>query len=180
MKKMTLVSAAVLAVTAPLALAPAASAAVVTVADGDDTTMAADIHRVRVAHNPRTVRVRITFDDVRRELEPGQGLSIFLDTDPKDSGPEFRLVAGLNQGTDYTFASVARWAGPGKEVRGCTYRMTINWKKDVVTFTAARKCLGKPDTVAAAVRAGEQATGGEPQVDWMTGVRKFSPAVAVG
>lgn len=179
MNRKSLVATTAVALALPLLTAAPSHAEVVAVPDGDDSTMAADIHRVRVAHRQKSVRVRVTFDDLRAAIEPGQGLSLWLDTDPADKGPEYRLVSGLNRGTDYSFFKVNRWAGTGRTMV-CNYNLKINWKKDFVVFAAARKCLGKPKTVAVAVKASEQATGGDPQVDWMAGVRTFSPAAARG
>lgn len=180
MNRKTLAACAAAALALPLTVAAPASAAVVTVVDGDDSTIAADVHRVRLAHNPKNVRVRITFDELYRSSDIGQGMSVYLDTDRRDPGPEFRLVSGLNAGTDYTFESVTRWAGPGEVVTNCTYRLRLNWKKDVATFTAARKCLGRPKRVAVAVHASENLPDGSSASDWMTGRRVFSPSVKVG
>lgn len=180
MKKSHVVAAAGTALMSVVALVPPANAAAVTVVDGDDSVAAADLLRVRVTHAPRQVRVRMEHDDLLYNgIKAGQGVSVFFDTDPEDAGPEYRLTSGLNGGTDYQFEKVGRWQGQGKVVK-CQYRLTISWKDDVVLFTAGRGCFAKPDSIRVAVKVGETSQEGAEYVDWMTGVRRFTPAVQVG
>lgn len=180
MKKSHVVAAAGTALMSVAALVPPASAAAVTVVDGNDSEAAADLLRVRVTHTPKQVRVRMVHDNLfHNGIKAGQGVSVFLDTDPDDPGPEFRLLSGLNGGTDYVFERVGRWQGEGSPV-SCRYQLSISWKDDVAVFTTGRGCLGRPDRVKVAVKVGETSHEGEQYVDWMTGVRRFTPPVEVG
>ena len=173
------------AVLVPLALSlviplPTATAAVLVVEDGEDSTMEADIERVRIGHGAKRLRVRVTFDNLVRGPEPGQSFAVFLDTDEEDPGPEFRLSAGLNRGTDYTFSSITRWQGRGKHVNRCSYDLSVNWKQDVAVFRVPNKCLRRPESVGVAVRVHETFPRSNLKVDWLTGNRLFSDPVAVG
>lgn len=173
--------AGVVAVTAALVVTMAmpASAGSVRVADGDDTTMLADIHRVRVTHTDKTIRVRIRFDDVAGSgLRRTQALSIFLDTKAAGKGPEYRLQTGLNRGTDYRLHKVRSWGATGRHVDDCRYRLKIDWSKDLVTFAVPRRCLKDPAKVGVAVKAVEWDDRGATQVDWLTARRAFTPALA--
>ncbi|WP_110238617.1 hypothetical protein [Nocardioides gilvus] len=175
--------AGLVAVTATLVatVAAPASAGSVRVVDGDDSTMLADIHRVRVTHTEKWVRVRIRFDDLAGSgLRRTQALSIFLDTDAARTGPEYRFQTGLNRGTDYRLHKVKSWGAPGRHVDDCGYRLKIDWTRDLATLAVPRACLKDPAKVAAAVKAVEWNNKGTKKVDWMTARRAFSPAVAAG
>lgn len=168
------------AVATVLVLAPPASAAGVTVVDGNDTVAVVDLHRARVTHGPRHVRVRTVHDNlVRQAVRAQQGISVFVDTDPQDAGPEFRLEGGLNRGTDYRLQRVERWRGGGPTLT-CAHRMRIDWKADVVVVRFGRGCLGSPESVRVAVKVGETSHEGETWVDWLSGPRRWTPAVGVG
>lgn len=163
-----------------LALAPPAAAASVVVVDGDDSVAGADLHRARVTYAPRQVRVRTAHDElVRQAIRAQQWITIHLDTDPDDPGPEFRLQGGLNHGTDYRLQRVDRWRGGGRTVT-CAHGTRIDWKRDVVVARFGRGCLGKPDQVRAAVVVGEMSHEGETWTDWLLGRRRWTPAVERG
>lgn len=180
MKKSHVLAAAGTALMSVIALVPPANAATVTVVDGNDSPAAADLLRVRVTHAPKQVRVRLVHDDLfYNGIKATQGATIFLDTDPDDAGPEYRFRTGLNGGTDYVLERVNRWQGKGSLV-DCNYLFTISWKDDVAVLSMGRGCLGRPETVKAAVKVGEISHEGEEYIDWMTGPRRFTPAVAMG
>lgn len=177
-KRNAVVSGAAAALLAVTGLAAPASAEVVRVVDGDDSAAAVDLLTARVAHAPRQVRVRTVHDNLLRQaIRAGQSITVFVDTDPDDAGPEYRLTGGLNRGTDYRLQRVDRWAGDGPTLT-CRHRMEIDWRKDVVVVSFGRGCLGRPDTVRVAVRAGETSHEGREYVDWLIGRRQFTPWVA--
>lgn len=179
-KRAGLATAVAAALVAVFGVASPASAATVRVVDGDDSDAAADLLKVRVSHGAKQVRVRTVHDDlVRRALVAQQGLTVYLDTDPDDAGPEYRLVAGLNRGTDYSLQRVDRWNGGGRTLR-CSHRLSIDWKKDVAVVRFGRGCLGRPDQVRVAVRVGEVGHEGQQYVDWLRGPRKYTAWVAQG
>lgn len=161
-------------------LATPASAEVVRVVDGDDTAAEVDLMRVRLSHGEKQVRVRMVHDDLKRMgLRAGQSVSVFIDTDPDDAGPEFRFASGLSSGTDYALLRVGRWGSEGKRV-DCNYRFRINWRDDVTVLRMGRGCLGRPETVAVAVKAAQTNVKGETSVDWLGKRRQFTTAVASG
>lgn len=160
---------------------PPAFAETVLVRDGDDSTMLADIHRVRVTHTEKRVKVRVRFDDLAGRAErASQSMSIFLDTDSSKGGPEYRFNTGLNRGTDYRLQKVKSWTDEGSHVGNCNYRLKIDWSKDFARFSVPRACLKNPHRVAAAVKSYEDNSDGTGQLDWMTARREFSPAVRAG
>lgn len=163
-----------------LALAPPAAAESVVVVDGDDSVAGVDLHRARVTHAPKQVRVRTTHDNlVRRAVRAQQSITIHLDTDPDDPGPEFRLQGGLNHGTDYQLQRVDRWRGQGRRLT-CAHGMQIDWKRDVVVARFGRGCLGNPEQVRAAVVVGEMSHEGETWTDWLIGRRQWTQPVERG
>lgn len=173
----TTAAAALLAVTG---LAAPASAEVVRVVDGDDSAAEVDLLRVRLSHGDKQVRVRMVHDDLLRlGQRAGQSVSVFIDTDPEDAGPEFRFVSGLSSGTDYALLRVKGWASEGRRV-DCNYRFTINWRDDVTVLKMGRGCLGKPETVAVAVKAEQITVKQKRFVDWLGKRRQLTTAVAQG
>lgn len=156
-----------------------ASAGSVRVNDGDDSTMLADILRVRVTHTEKWVKVRVRFDDLSGSgSRATQSMSIFLDTDSSNRVPEYRFNTGLNRGSDYRLQKVRSWMGQGRHVDNCGYRLRINWTEDLAVLAIPRACLKNPAKMAAGVKSYEYRSDGTGQSDWMTGRRTFSPAVS--
>lgn len=178
-KRHVLATAAAAVLTVGL-LAPPAAAETHRVVDGDDSEAKVDLLRTRVTHAPKQVRVRMVHDNlVRQPTRAGQWVTVFIDTDPDNEGPEYRFSSGLNSGTDYVLDRVGRWQGKGKRLT-CSHNFDISWKNDVAVLRIARKCLGNPRTVAVAVKAEEFAPEGEEYVDWLTAPRAFTAPVARG
>lgn len=178
-------AAATAAGVATLALVAAAAApalaAGLTVVDGDDSPIDADIDTVRIAHNIERIKVRVAFDDLHRDGRvTSQGVSIFFDTDPDDRGPEYRLGGGLNSGTDYTLSAVENWSDEGDPLQYCDYIGRIRWDRDIVTYKVDPPCFGDVDEVAVAVKAGEWTEDTGNRSDWMLGKKVFSDPVPVG
>lgn len=164
-----------------VSLGAPASAGSVRVTDGDDTTMLADILRVRLTHSDKWVRVRVRFDDLAGSASrASQSMSIFLDTDSSNSVPEYRFNTGLNRGNDYRLQKVKSWTGQGRHVDDCDYRLKINWSEDLAILAVPRACLKNPRKVAAGVKSYEDHSDGTGQFDWMTARRTFSLAVSAG
>lgn len=179
-KRKTLAGGAAVALLMIAGLAAPAAAESVRVVDGDDSDAAVDLLRVRVNHAPKQVRVRMVHDNlVRSSLKAGQSVTVFIDTDPDDAGPEYRFMSGLNNGTDYVLQEVDRWGGRGRRLT-CNHRFTISWKKDVAVLRVGRGCLGSPETVSVAVKAQELGHEGQEYVDWLVGPRRWTAPVAAG
>lgn len=174
-----------LAATAALALlagttAPAAAAAL-TVTDGDDSAISADIDTVRVVHRVDRIRVTVSFDDLVEDArERTQGISVFFDTDAADRGPEFRLGGGLNSGTDYQLSRVEGWSSRGRFLRRCDYLGRISWTRDTVTYLVDPPCFGDVESLAVAVKAGESTRRTGERTDWLGEERAFAAPVSRG
>lgn len=148
-----------------VALTPgAASAETVRLPDhGADMGHYADAESAVIRHTSRALVVKVQHQSLRRTGDAG--ISMFIDTDRRRSGPEFVLHGGLYEGTDY-----ALWRARGLDRTGqmlmCPYRMKADYATDATLVRVSRTCLGGPARVRTAVRV----TGGfEPDFaeDWV-------------
>lgn len=182
MRTRTLLRAAT--VPASLALVTAtvlpAKAAELAFADGDDSTIHADILRARVVHGTHNVRVRVRFDNIHQSgTTYSQGLSLFIDTDRKNRGPEYHFTTGLNSGTDWAFTRVGTWTDDGPRVRGCKHSVKLDWKEDLAVLRLARSCIKSPKSIRVSLRAAED-VGGKSRSDWSPKYRTFTPSITSG
>ena len=166
----------VLATTAAIAatalVASPASAQSTTVIDGADATASlTDIRVVTLAHQSDKVVVRTEFTDVRRVNSAG--LRIHIDTNPNRVGPEYRLVSGLSDGTDYALLRVRDWKVVG-DMLTCTHRFRINWDTDIARFEASCACLGNPTRVRVGMRMTDNADSSHVVSDDLIGFRQFT------
>jgi hypothetical protein len=156
-----------------IALAGPASAQSTTVYDGADTPASpSDIRQVTLRHQSDQVVVRATFTDLRRSSSAGIRLNI--DTDTHRTGPEFALVSGLGDGTDYQLFRVEDWKVTGAAMT-CTHQLRLDWAEDFARFTVNRTCLGSPDQVRIGLRMSDDA---HEVTDWMLGYRRWTPWMA--
>jgi hypothetical protein len=167
----------VLAATAMLltsvALAGPAVAQTTTVNDGADRPGSpSDIRTVTLRHQTDQVVVRMTFTDLRRTS--GAGFKILIDSNAARTGPEYVLVSGLGDGTDYQMFRAEGWKIKGAAMT-CTHQLRLNWADDFARFTVNRSCLGSPDEVRVGVRMRDDA---HDVTDWMTGYRTWTPWMA--
>ena len=164
-----------------IGLAGPAAAETTTFDDGADTTASLnDILRVRLNHGPGRVTVKIRFTDLRRHSRGGPAsIGIFLDTNPDRRGPEFRLGSGLNEGTDFQLVRMRNWKPRGNP-KTCNHDLALQFRKDRLVFTVARRCIGRPDTVRVGAKMIDQFDGSHPVHDWMKGPRRFTARVAAG
>jgi hypothetical protein len=177
----TLRSAAALSVAALtlIQLAPATADGIGT-ADADDLAHGVDLLSVEVQHKAANVVVTTTHADLRESFRSGSSGSVFIDTDPADAGPEYVFSGGFFVGTDYQllttdgFASSA-WGEPGEG----SYRMKVDYDREMVRFRISRETLGSPDEVRVAVRvAGTKPNGKNTRTDWLGAPRSFTDWVA--
>jgi len=169
---------AVVLAAAAIGIAVPAYAQSVTVVDGPDASGSlSDIRRVTLDHKTDRVVVRTTFTDLTPDTIAG--LKINVDTDAGREGPEFVLLTGLGEGTDFSLHRATNWRAVGEPLT-CFHRVAINWDTERLRFAASRACLGNP----ARVRVGEKMTdhtdASHPIVDWMTGVRRWTPWMTRG
>ena len=177
-RRATLASTALAALATLTTLAGPAVAAERTVSDPDDIGPGVDLRQVRVV-NDQEVRIIAHHDDLRPHAASA-GMTVYLDTDATRRGPEFAFSAGLVDGTDFAL-SRAGWSGDGTRVggEGCSYRLRIDYARDISRVRIARGCLDDPAQVRVAVRATGGANG-DLQTDWLTGRRAFTGWVARG
>jgi hypothetical protein len=158
---------------AAVALGTALSAAGATSAAHADTRSWKDpkpnITKVTVKHSKKNVKVTTTTGVIR----PGTYLTVYLDTDPSDPGPEYRndLVPASE------LSPLMRIDGFGQHgtavpCDGLRGRGDVFGPK-TVSVTVPRSCLGNPSKVRVSVR-GYFDVKGPNVVDWAPGFKKFT------
>ncbi|HSU01431.1 MAG TPA: hypothetical protein VLK03_02690 [Nocardioides sp.] len=177
----TVLGATVLSLAA-LTLAPLAPAGADTVEtyDARDLDHGVDLRSVKVRHTTEAVVVTTTHADLRRSYRSGSSGTVFLDTDPGDTGPEYVFAGGYFEGTDYMLLRTDGFANETwiEPVEG-SYRMTIDYDADRVRMRISRDAIGSPDEVRVAARvAGTRPDGSNTGVDWFGEPRSFTGWVA--
>lgn len=160
-------------------LAPA-NADGIGVRDPKDLDHGVDLRSVVVEHGGRNVVVTTTHTDLQESFRSGSSGSVFLDTDPTDTGPEYVFAGGYFVGTDYALLHTDGFANKlwGEPVEGA-YRMRIDYDADHVRMRIARDAIGSPDEVRVAVRvAGTRPDGRNTRTDWLGDPRSFTDWVA--
>ena len=89
------------ALTETLGIAGPAHAELYGIDDPRDTSHGSDIVSLQVRNGQENLSVTTTHVDLRRDPATGSGGAIYIDTDRDDRGPEYVLVAGYFEGTDY-------------------------------------------------------------------------------
>jgi hypothetical protein len=118
------------------------------------------LYRVRVTNRAQLV-ITTKHRDLRRHAY-GNGFTIFVDTRTSHPGPEYAIVGGLHDGSDWVTArATRRW----KVVRGdafgeiwsCNSDLKIDYKTDKLRVVLGRDCLGGyQGRVRVSVRVGDQ------------------------
>lgn len=165
------------------ALAAPAGAERVRVDDASTTGHGADIASVTVDFGRRDLTITSTHDNLRRDFTSGASGRIYLDTDREDWGPEYVLVAGFFEGTDYQMFEADGFARAswGRPVHG-GYEMSLDYRREQVELRVDRATLGGADEVRVAMRASGARTDGTSHglVDWLGDRRDTTPWVARG
>lgn len=176
----TILSAATLTIAALALTQLPASADGIGVTDPKDLDHGADLRSVEVRHGARNVVVTTTHTDLRESFRSGSSGSVFLDTDPTDTGPEYVFAGGYFVGTDYALLHTDGFANKlwGEPVEG-SYRMRLDYDTDQVRMRISRDAIGSPDEVRVAVRvAGTRPNGRSTRTDWLGEARSFTDWVA--
>jgi hypothetical protein len=146
----------------------------------DATASLTDIRKVVVDHTPQRLLVKVRFTDLRRTSDGGpSSIGIFLDTDPDQGGPEFRLSSGLQSGTDYQLVRVESWKVVGEPL-SCRHHVGLDFADDVLRFRAGHACLDDPAAARVAVKMMDMYDGSHPVVDWLGERRSFTRWVDAG
>ncbi|MDZ5660501.1 hypothetical protein HN031_02840 [Nocardioides sp. zg-1308] len=160
-------------------LAPAGADSI-GVADPKDLGHGVDLRSVEVEHGARNVVITTTHTDLRESFRSGSSGSVFIDTDPTDTGPEYVFTGGFFVGTDYQLVTTDGFAqgAVGQPVEG-SYRMRIDYDREHVRIRIARDAIGSPAEVRVAVRvAGTRPDGSTTRTDWLGEPRTFTEWVA--
>lgn len=174
---------ALAAIIAPtlLLMGPApAQAAVTAVRDGNDTTIGADIHRVRVTHGG-DLKVRVKLDRLRRTDRPViQGMNVYVDLRRRHRGPEVMVEAGLWRRAAHVTTKAHHWARHG--LLDCESTLRVSTRRDLAVLRLDGSCLrGEHPRARVAVTTYERKqSDARYEVDWLTGRRTFTPWVARG
>jgi len=177
----TVLSGAALALAA-VVLSPTSPAGADTleVSDPRDLDHGVDLRSVSVRHTAKAIVVTTTHTDLRPSYTTGSSGTVFLDTDPTDTGPEYVFAGGYFRGTDYMLLSTdgfanKKWIEP---VEG-SYSMKVDYDADQVRMRISRAALGSPEQVRVATRvAGTRPDGSNTGVDWFGEPRSFTEWVA--
>ena len=184
--KRALVAAAGLALTAGIAGVAGTTPAVAatgTFADArGDVAHGVDLESVKVV-NEKNIRVVVQHADLVRSFRSGASMTVYLDTDRSEAGPEFGFAGVLFEGGDY---GLLRTVGDGWKLQDravpmtCSYRLRLDYAADVSRIRIARGCLDDPGAVRVAVRAGGEQADGDIVRDWLDAPRALTPWVARG
>jgi hypothetical protein len=147
-----------------------------------DVAHGVDLESVKVV-NEKNVRIRIQHDDLRKSFRSGASMTVFLDTDPAEPGPEFAFPTVLFQGGDYGLIPTTGdgWSYGRRAVpMTCSYELELDFADDVSSIRIARGCLDHPGEVRVAVKAAGTQADGDIVTDWLGGRRQLTEGVAKG
>jgi len=141
-----------------------------------------DIESVKVV-NEKNVRVVVQHDDLVRSFRSGASMTVYLDTDRSEPGPEFGLAGALFEGGDYGLLPTVGdgWRLSRRAIPlTCSYESRLDYAADVTRIRISRACLDRPGEVRVAVRAGGEQPDGDIVRDWLGSPRALTPWVARG
>lgn len=176
----TPIAAATLAAAAlPLVLAGPAHAERYGIDDPRDTHHGSDVLSMSVRHAGENVAITTTHDGLRRDPATGSGGMFYIDTDRSDRGPEYVLVGGFYEGTDYTLLETEGFGRQqfGDPVEHGDYLMRVDYRAEQVRVRIHRPGIGNPEEVRVAVRVSGTRTDGTSHglVDWVGKKHGFTP-----
>ncbi len=151
--------------------------------DARDTGHGSDVLALSAKLGQQNLHVTSTHENLRPDFASGAGGRIYLDTDRDDWGPEYVLVGGFYDGTDYQLLEAdgfarAHW---GQPVDG-SYEMTLDYRADEVHLRVSRESLDGATEVRVGMRASGTRTDGTSHglVDWVGDRRELTPWIAQG
>ena len=163
-------------------LAAPASAESIGIKDPADTAHGSDLRAVEVRNNDNNLVVLTSHTNLRRDPASGSGGSVYVDTDQNDRGPEYVMVGGFFEGTDYRFLEIEGFGTRrGRPVDG-SYELSVDYAQERVRMRMAHQAIGNPSEVRVSVRVGGTRSDGTGPglVDWLGEPRSFTPWVARG
>jgi hypothetical protein len=162
------------------AVAPAAAAEGTVVFKDSRTDVPTGVGLSRVGvHNGDNLVVTTHHRDLRRRGY-GTGFTVWVDTGTSHRGPDYVILGGLADGTDYkTGRATRRWHTRIKafdDIWSCAKDLDVSYKTDTVRITLSRDCLGgHQGRVRVAVEVSD-----ENYTDWGPAPKTFSRWVARG
>ena len=136
-----------------------------------------DIHAVEANHGTENLLVKVRFRELMRSS--AAGVSIFIDADRDQAGPEYVLSSGLGDGTDYALTEAEAWRGTDDRV-DCDYSARPRWGKDVFRVVVSRDCFDRVPSVRVAVKMVDPTNGSDTVVDWVPKRHRWSLPIASG
>ena len=184
MRIITTAAAALSAAALTVGLAGPANADLYGIDDPEDTSHGSDILALQFRNGADNLHITTYHLGLRKDPRTGSGGAFFLDTDRHDKGPEYVLVGGFFEGTDYQLLETEGFAADkwGAPVEDGDYSMRVNYAKERVHVRISRETLGEPGEVRIAVRASGTRTDGTSTglVDWVGDRRELTPWVEQG
>jgi hypothetical protein len=174
-----LAAVALAAAALPIALAGPANAELYGVDDPADTWHGSDVRSLSVRNGAENLTITTLHEGLRRDPATGSGGMFYVDTDRDDRGPEYVLVAGFYEGTDYVLRHTEGF-GPkqfGNPVEHGDYIMRVNYDKDRVRIKLHQPALRNPEAARVSVRVSGTRTDGTSHglVDWVGTKHGFTP-----
>ena len=90
-----------------------------------DMSQGADIRKVRVINGEERLKINVVHRDLVRSFRSGSSISVFIDTDPARTGPEYVFTGGTFEGADYALLPADGFKANGNRqvpLHGGTYR----------------------------------------------------------
>ena len=153
-----------------------------------DMSQGADIRKVRVINGEERLKINVVHRDLVRSFRSGSSISVFIDTDRAQAGPEYVFVGGTFEGADYALLPADGFQAAGNRqvpLHGGTYQMKLDYVRDVARITIDQVVLEDPADVRVEVKTGaemlpEGGAAADNEVDWLNAPRKFTSWVAKG
>lgn len=148
--------------------------------DADDIAHGVDLRSVHVQNTDTFLRVTTTHTNLRRDPKTGAAGAVYLDTNPKDKGPELVFVSGYFSGTDYQLLKTegfrsSQWGDPVQ----ANSSLHLDYVNEKVIMRLSRAAVGADD-VRVAVRVAGLRNDGTPVVDWLRKPRSFTAWIERG
>lgn len=143
----------------------------------DASASLTDVRGLEANHGSDNLLVKVRFRELMRSS--AAGVSVFVDTDREEKGPEYVLSSGLGDGTDYVLTEADAWRGSERRV-DCDYSARPKWGRDVFRAVLSRDCFDRAASVRVSARMVDQADGSHVVVDWVPQRRRWSLPIESG
>ena len=131
-----------------------------------------DIESVKVV-NEKNVRVVVQHDDLVRSFRSGASMTVYLDTDRSEPGPEFGLAGALFEGGDYGLLPTVGdgWRLSRRAIPlTCSYESRLDYAADVTRIriagpasTGRARCAWRSGQAVSSPTATSSGTGWAPR-----------------